>query len=237
MNKVHATEAAVSPHDPTATFVYDELDDAKTHIRLLRIRHAEVGGAVECDLRPHLVEHCPSYTAVSYTWGDPGATTSISVNGLALHVRQNCAYVLCQAHRYGDGFYWVDAICINQNSEAEKSDQVQMMGQIFRRAEAVLACVGDYSGDSTFLCGKLRDHESTLLAVVDQLDSSNAAFWPRYRVPDSTLQQLLRLAKSIAWRLRFTLDTHRRIFAAVVAMLERPYFQRVWVAQELFMAK
>nr|OQO32326.1 hypothetical protein B0A51_00385 [Rachicladosporium sp. CCFEE 5018] len=231
MDKVHVSTPSLQ------IFHYNDLDEPQTHIRLLRIYTAAVDGAIECELQYWAVEHSPAYSAISYTWGDPRRTAVIAVNGLSLTVRQSCALVLCQAHRYGNAYFWVDAICINQSNEDEKSYQVRMMGQIFRRAEAVLACVGHHSSDSAFLCGTLKDHEITLLAIVGQLDSSNTAFWPQFRLPNSTLHQLWRLAKSIAWRLRFTLETHRRIFAAVVAMLERPYFQRVWVAQELFMAK
>lgn len=37
---------------------------------------------------------------------------------------------------------WVDAICINQADDAEKSEQVRMMHRIFARAETTLAWTG-----------------------------------------------------------------------------------------------
>ncbi|KAK6430976.1 hypothetical protein LTR95_012863, partial [Oleoguttula sp. CCFEE 5521] len=222
----------------TETFEYDALDDTRTYIRLLQLQKATRDGSIECNLRAWPLGHCPLYTAISYTWGSPDKTTVILVNGLSLTVRQNCADVLSQASWYGDEFHWVDAICIDQKNEDEKSHQVQVMREIYGRAERVLACVGPHShdGDSRFLLKILKDHESTLLAVVDELDTGITSSWPMFRPPRSNAHQTLRLARSVAWRLRFTIEMHRRIFAAVHAMLSRTYFERVWVAQELYMA-
>jgi hypothetical protein len=38
---------------------------------------------------------------------------------------------------------WVDAMCINQNDPDEKSEQVPMMGEIYRRATKVYAWLGE----------------------------------------------------------------------------------------------
>lgn len=39
-------------------------------------------------------------------------------------------------------YYVIDAICIDQGSAQEKNGQVAIMGEIFSRAELVLACLG-----------------------------------------------------------------------------------------------
>ena len=43
---------------------------------------------------------------------------------------------------------WVDAVCINQQDDMEKSEQVKMMRDIFSSAQKVLAWSGEASYDS-----------------------------------------------------------------------------------------
>lgn len=69
----------------------------------------------------------------------------------------NCEFVLRQAHWHGQcRYYWVDAICIDQSNLDEKSKQVVIMANIYKRAAHVLAYVGDHADDSLFLCTTLR---------------------------------------------------------------------------------
>jgi hypothetical protein len=42
-----------------------------------------------------------------------------------------------------DQFIWIDQICINQNNAKEKASQVQMMGQIYKKAARVTAYLGN----------------------------------------------------------------------------------------------
>jgi len=47
---------------------------------------------------------------------------------------------------------WVDALCINQHDLQEKSDQVRMMGEIYRRSWNVMVWVGpekDFSNEGS----------------------------------------------------------------------------------------
>jgi hypothetical protein len=43
---------------------------------------------------------------------------------------------------------WIDAICINQRGDVEKSQQVNQMAQIYRRASRVIAWLGPADGDT-----------------------------------------------------------------------------------------
>ena len=126
-------------------FPYTPLEDNSNYIRLLRIDDSKQDGLISCQLSQWHVNEVPAYDAISYTWGDPLSDISILVNGKRMTVRRNCEYVLQQACRFDSNvYYWVDAICIDQTSNAEKSAQVQQMGEIFNRAERVLACVGPH---------------------------------------------------------------------------------------------
>ncbi|ROW18141.1 hypothetical protein VPNG_00172 [Cytospora leucostoma] len=140
--------SATAIEDEAPTFSYEALPDAGSYIRLLAIVDYDEARPipVHCELTTWPISEVPKYHAVSYTWGDPGHTTTILVNGQRMQVRQNCEYTLKQSTWYGGDFrrrfYWVDAICINQDSSEEKGPQVSLMGQIYVNAERVLACVG-----------------------------------------------------------------------------------------------
>ena len=88
----------------------------------------------------------PSYTAVSYTWGNAAATEVIYLDNRRFHVRPNlwsCLHYLAQAARDAAwGYLWVDAICINQTNDAERNAQVQLMDQTYKDAECVSVWLG-----------------------------------------------------------------------------------------------
>ncbi|EGP91647.1 uncharacterized protein MYCGRDRAFT_28473, partial [Zymoseptoria tritici IPO323] len=93
-----------------------------------------------------LVSHAraPRYNAISHTWGEPKNNTTIVVDERPLTVRQNCYDALLQAHRFDRHIYlWIDAICINQADDEEKSCQVHRMHDIYLWADHVLACLGE----------------------------------------------------------------------------------------------
>lgn len=80
------------------------------------------------------------YVTLSYCAGDPGQTTEIIVNGLIFNAFRNLAHALeCivqywAQHSSEDLLIWTDQVCINQSDHIEKSHQVNMMGEIFKRS-------------------------------------------------------------------------------------------------------
>ena len=209
-------------------FEFTPLPDARTHIRLLEVQKVEDGKAVHCRLSEWALEHAPSYDAISYTWGDSGLTTEITVNGKPMEVRQNCDYVLRQASWHGSSqYYWLDAICISQSDADEKSEQVRMMGDIFGRAQPVLACVGPHADDSEFIFKFFRKHKR-LLTPPDLLEMSQSFS----AGPDpSRFSWWWRCA---LWPIRVSFPSVQRVLWALEIFFTRQYFSRVWVVQELF---
>lgn len=53
------------------------------------------------------------------------------------------------------GLYWTDAICIDQSNVQEHKHQVQMMRQIYSRAESVIVWLG--AADTTALSNLAMD--------------------------------------------------------------------------------
>lgn len=115
---------------------------SSNHFRLLE----KVTGAHDRDLRFRFVHdvpgQAPSYTAVSYTWGDDMKSEVIYVNDKPFMIRPNlwaCLYCLRRSWQ----FIWADAICINQDNIAERNEQVRMMGHIYAGATVVSAWLGN----------------------------------------------------------------------------------------------
>ena len=84
------------------------------------------------------------YQAVSYCWGDNSPTKSCSCNGLDYPITANLETALRRLRDVTSSrLLWVDAICINQHDNDEKSVQVQKMLTIFAKANYVIVWLGE----------------------------------------------------------------------------------------------
>jgi hypothetical protein len=86
------------------------------------------------------------YIALSYTWGASTETFPFECDGRNLPVRENLRLALTRLRYILDAPIWIDAMCINQVDEQEKMGQIQMMTDIYKKAERVLVSVKHPSG-------------------------------------------------------------------------------------------
>ena len=133
----------------------------------------------------------PMYTAISYTWGDEEASESITLDGKPFKVRTNLWSAL---HYIGRASYsqpwryiWVDAICINQGSTAERNAQVRFMDQTYSKASMVSAWLGLPSLPEHIHMPRKHSPLKTVsidpFTWVDQIeDLANRPYWTRYWV-------------------------------------------------------
>ncbi|KAG5219518.1 heterokaryon incompatibility [Salix suchowensis] len=85
----------------------------------------------------------PDFTALSYTWGDPGVRSEILINGNAkLSITTSLEVALLALQREDARTLWIDQICINQDDAREKAIQVPLMSQIYSRASQTIAWLG-----------------------------------------------------------------------------------------------
>jgi len=110
----------------------------------------------------------PPYTAVSYVWGEPAPTKQILLNGQSFTVRQNLWDLLNQLRAVEfDGYFWVDALSIDQTNDREKNHQVAIMGSIYARAKKTIAWLGTASVEFAAQCQTFK----TGLKVQELIDS------------------------------------------------------------------
>ena len=109
----------------TAILEYkDQIDEDQLRVLALK-PSTDIHGDIECVLTTWPRKNCLPYTALSYCWGKAEPTSTINVNGQSFKIREELSSALHHL-RLPDGerFLWVDAICIDQNNDVEKSRQV-----------------------------------------------------------------------------------------------------------------
>lgn len=135
-------------------------------IRLLRLMplHDEKRrkiGRIRCELHDYplleSIEGTHPFEALSYVWGCSDKRRSISVDGCDLPVTENLYEALsCVRSSYLDRMLWIDAICINQEDENEKGQQVQAMAKIYAKASRVIVWLGEAAADSDQALEQIR---------------------------------------------------------------------------------
>ncbi|RFN49058.1 het-domain-containing protein [Fusarium flagelliforme] len=89
-----------------------------------------------------------AYDALSYAWGDPEQVEEILVDGKKLGTARNLHTALLRLrHPKERRRLWIDAICINQSDNHERSHQVSMMQKIYSAAASVVVWLGDPTSD------------------------------------------------------------------------------------------
>lgn len=110
---------------------------------------------INCDLVEVNIDEGPIYEALSYTWNNEVPSKPLGINSAdgsgpkSLLITTNCARALrLLRRRIGKGGsakigLWVDAISINQSSNEERSAQVSMMSEIYKKARNVVVWLGN----------------------------------------------------------------------------------------------
>ncbi|VBB84221.1 Putative heterokaryon incompatibility protein 6 protein similar to HET6 of Neurospora crassa [Podospora comata] len=182
-------------------------------------------GHVSLDAQP-----APDYSALSYVWGDANDTQPIIVEGRIFQVTRNLFTAL--ERLYADGFsgkIWIDAICINQSDNDEKAVQVQLMSSIYSRAEEVFIWLGP-EPDGGALQTITQLSALFELEVMNKFRAGNAV-----SLLETFAENLMKIAATAGGR---NIRARDFDFAAIFRLCtERPWWRRVWVIQELVLAK
>ena len=157
-----------------------------------------------------------TYKAISYCWGDASSTDKVwAGENRYLELNSSAASILkAIAAQKSDRYFWIDAICIDQKDQNDKNNQVPLMGDIYSSAVQVIAWLGSPSKDS-----------DQAIDFIDHLFKSITDLFRR-NVPvtmDSLSQSADCQFPSPGW-------------TALARFLQRPWFQRTWIIQEVVLA-
>lgn len=196
-------------------FIRPPLEDAAHQIRLLRFTGESE--QIACELTAVNISTCPQYAAISYTWGSPANAQTIDINGSKIKDNQNWHNALTQISlhlRSELRYFWLDSICINQDDLDEKALQVEMMADVYARAQAVFSCVGPHA-----------DESEVVLPMVKQMAS-----WIRSQPPETRYSQAAatdHLSDLYTVNERYDLEAGRKSTEAYIAFGNRQYWQRM----------
>ena len=146
-------------HEPLSSDPHDD------QIRLLILRRGNPGDMIYCSFQVYpLSDVDGKYEALSYYWGTEGDNCEIVILAprkpkskgwrkatqkllspleLRFHIRPRLHEALVQLRRQDSELcLWVDALCINQKDEVEKTQQVKKMAEIYSSALRVLIWLG-----------------------------------------------------------------------------------------------
>ncbi|KAI0965273.1 heterokaryon incompatibility protein-domain-containing protein [Xylaria arbuscula] len=227
---------------------------SRRHMRLLWVLpESNRREGLHCSLEVVDIDNLPSFECLSYTWKDPygsyilrnpyGLCESppmfekggrfIMCDGQSFEISENLLQCLTflrkrginvrEAHGLASPFarpIWIDAICMNQNDRAgEKPNQIAMMGDIYSYAEQVVVWLGpidDY-------CSRAVSVMDQLAAVTGEISGLEYAYLEDFEDPCPRLG----IAPSFG----------QEDWLSYAMFLRRGWFNRVWVAQEVYLAK
>ena len=205
-------------------------------IRLLDLEWGRLNQSIRFSLRTYPLDSTPDYIALSYTWGDPKDTVPVLCDGKTMNVTRNLDEALRQLresrkaltkeasreHSFNQLlFFWVDAVCINQEDSEEKAYQVRLMWNIYHHAHLVVAWLGK--------------QDKTCKNGVELLDKMNDFYTYELSRLDKGLEsrednQVLSMSAADKFGFPHFISEQ---WDCLFDILTRQWFSRVWIIQEL----
>ncbi|KPI35740.1 uncharacterized protein AB675_1296 [Cyphellophora attinorum] len=182
-------------------------------IRLLTLLPGSRGSPISCRLEEVRLSSKPEYMALSYTWGEPVLTNTISINGVSKGVRHNLYTALQYLRDTAQAqMLWIDALTINQDNIPERNQQVKLMNQIYEKSSRTVVWLREEKDsdrpalDLLHLCDLLENDDA--ISINEKYRCvADAIFWPETSTSDVII------------------DSLAGIFAS-------DWFSRTWIIQE-----
>lgn len=185
------------------------------------------------ELSPDVLLASVKYEALSYVWGPEvsrhiitvvegdyaaNALSSVKIPQHSLQIRGNLCSALKHLRFENDiRHLWVDAICIDQSNIDERNHEVLRMGDIYRLAYRVIIWLGDRSEGT-------KSAFSEMKRIGKQVMVNNSA--ALFCSPQGDYDRVVHVSSTIK---RLEMDT----IHTIRGLLSRPYFNRLWVWQEV----
>jgi Heterokaryon incompatibility protein (HET) len=206
------------PAQDCGIFTHTPLTVEGRAIRLLDLLpSSDPSSEIQCKLWNVDLDERPSYKALSYVWGDPENTVQILVDGKSYNVTVNCEAALYRLRETHESSLWIDAICINQKDDDEKTTQIPLMRDIYAFADEVIVWLGHCKAEQS---PDDEKRERIGFGLMEDLSicEDNITDFP------SLLEFALRAPDPISrWQ------SVREIYA-------HTWFDRLWVHQEITLA-
>lgn len=164
---------------------------APDHIRLLRPSRTKRNPQV-WRLKVFSLRKAPPFAALSYSWGDRASDMHIKLDTgnktVQLPISEDLASAVVQLKKTNElRWLWIDAICIDQSNNNEKSNQVSMMRSIYHSAKCLYVWLGKAMADPVNIIPgeRLPFQQRTLDAgiteakAIDWAEQGTRVWWQR----------------------------------------------------------
>ena len=224
LHRLYQSSAAKHSLPSQFPYQYTRLKDNRKEIRLLTLHEGDFEADLNISIHtaPLTPDNIPTYEALSYVWGSQENPIDIHVGLHTLAVTQNLAEALPYL-RYRDKprTLWIDAICVNQHDLKERSRQVRRMADLYRLADRVVVWLGPEKADSKYGLRLLQD-----------LSSKVTVDWVH-----DTMEPMSNGAEKHWADVSEELPFGDKELSAICSLINCPWFERLWVWQEIFLAK
>lgn len=211
-------------------FTYEPLPlPNQDHIRLATIHPGAFDDDIVVSLRTAQFSRHepPNYEALSYAWGSEEGLCHIQARGAAaalerhgtLEITQNLENAIRHLRHVSEPrVVWIDALCINQHNHEEKGPQVAMMGDIYRLAARVVVWLGPEADGSARAMAFFK-------ALGPHIEIKYLTAMWRNMPPPTSADLGIPRQQDLA-----------SLVGPVLDLLSRPYFDRLWIRQEIYLA-
>ncbi|KAH5518992.1 hypothetical protein HBI24_199210 [Parastagonospora nodorum] len=157
----------------------------------------------------------PDFHAISYVWGTAPASIRVPCNGndRSLLVTPTAYEMLANFAKFQRLWWWVDAVCIDQENEVEKAGQIPLMRQIYAKAISVAVWLG---------VGNPAMH--AFMNQFDHLVELSKTWLPTYLTWDDD------------WRGGEWPRNDDIVWEGLMHILDHEWFRRLWTFQEIVLA-
>jgi hypothetical protein len=202
---------------------YLPIDSAADQIRLVTLLPSPTFDAdVQIRLDTGVISDdiIPEYEALSYVWGPPKNPKNIYIDGSTIAVTRALAEALPYLrYKVQPRTLWIDAICVNQEDLEERGGQVEKMAALYTCAKRVIVWLGPESTDSDL---GLQTMESLSTKISFDIEK-DLAYPP--------------IQTGVPWTAQDPIIPYdEQAIKAVISLLKRPWFERLWIVQEIRLA-
>ena len=127
---------------------YDYHHLAPTQFRLIKLLPGQESDHLAGQVITVDPESAPRYVALSYIWGPPCEEGQdpqfILLDNITIELRPNLDSAMRALRRLDQDIHiWIDALCINQDDNAEQKLQIPLMPDIYRLSDSVAVWLGE----------------------------------------------------------------------------------------------
>jgi hypothetical protein len=163
------------------------------------------------------------YIAVSYVWGKPEFSRNLEIrcdgDTSYLKITPNVDTLLRRLRASKKPRYlWIDAVCLDQENEIEKAQQIPLMGCIYEEAKSIFIWLGPENRKTAMAFGFFR--KANLL-------------------PELEKGKMAQRLADLGWKTNRDAGLGEPDFALdfVFDFFDQPWFSRRWVIQEAYLAR